>query len=386
MTGAVSTYSSRYSLRRTGRGPELRRRSWPALLATLVGSLAFLIVGPGVGDMWAALARQSAARAGVRTDYWFAWFAGGTVPGGYSVLGPLVSLLLSVQVMAVLSTVALTPLVAVAVRGSFRPLAATWTASLVSMASLWSGRVAFAEGGVFAVLTVIAIRRDRPVLSGVLSGLAVLFSPIAGAFLLLGSAAAAVSTGQHRRAALVSAGAGLLALVVVAALFGQPGPEGFSESAVIAAIGLLAFMPVARPGHTVRVLLAAALVLVPFLAIVPNGMGSNLLRLISTVLPVAVVASSRARRILVALAVTPALGYAVGSAWKDLSIAAAPMSHLAYYTPLNAELRSIHGLDAYRVEVVPDGAHTAAYAVLSTAALAGGYETQTRNALDRVLI
>ena len=62
----------------------------PATLFAAVTAVAFVIVRPPVGDIFAARARQSAALHGVGERYWFSWF-GGIVPGHYSVLGPLLS-------------------------------------------------------------------------------------------------------------------------------------------------------------------------------------------------------------------------------------------------------------------------------------------------------
>jgi hypothetical protein len=70
---------------------------------------------------------------------------------------------------------------------------------------------------------------------------------------------------------------------------------------------------------------------------------------------------------------------------SDVAIATKPASSAAYYTPLAQELDAVHALGDYRLEVVQDGTHTAAYAVLNHATLARGYETQADNEFDSVL-
>ena len=62
------------------------------------------------------------------------------------------------------------------------------------------------------------------------------------------------------------------------------------------------------------------------------------------------------------------------------------MSSVSYYAPLAAELDQIPALTSYRLEAVPDGTHTSAYALLGHAMLARGYLTQTDNALNGVLM
>src|ERR1700722_6247040 len=68
--------------------------AWPAGLA-LVNAVIFLILRPGVEDLWAARAREYAAQHGVGLTYWFGWFSGGSTPGNYSVITPYLSALIS---------------------------------------------------------------------------------------------------------------------------------------------------------------------------------------------------------------------------------------------------------------------------------------------------
>src|SRR6476659_4311240 len=71
----------------------------PWLLPTLVAAVSavvFVAVSPPVPDLYAALARESAAAHGVGLTYWFSWFGGAAPPGSYSVLAPELSRVLGV--------------------------------------------------------------------------------------------------------------------------------------------------------------------------------------------------------------------------------------------------------------------------------------------------
>jgi hypothetical protein len=67
-------------------------------------------------------------------------------------------------------------------------------------------------------------------------------------------------------------------------------------------------------------------------------------------------------------------------------VASQPLSQPSYFTGLIQELDRNPGLASYRLEAVPDGAHVATYALLDHAMLARGFETQTDNKLNGVLM
>src|SRR5258708_31234984 len=107
MTAATARVAS--GLRPSSRPPVRRRLPsylYPTAAAT-IGAIAFLVVHPQVGDLWAARARQSAAAHGVGLTYWFSWFGGGSTPGNYSVLIPFVSTLLGAALLGALATAAI---------------------------------------------------------------------------------------------------------------------------------------------------------------------------------------------------------------------------------------------------------------------------------------
>jgi hypothetical protein len=120
--------------------------------------------------------------------------------------------------------------------------------------------------------------------------------------------------------------------------------------------------------------------------VIPNGMGTNFERFTWICLPVAVVATGQARRLLVfGASAVAVLMSVIGSAY-DLWIAAQPMSTASYTDGLAGELDATPNLDDFRVEVVPDGSHAAAYTLLAHASLARGYETQSDNGLNKILM
>jgi hypothetical protein len=356
---------------------------WPVGF-TVLAATAFLVLRPPVGDLWAARARASAAVHGVGLHYWFSWF-GGTVPGHYSVLAPYLSRIADVGVLGAAATVAITPLCHRLVRGSPHAAAATWLAAIGSGFSLWSGRVPFALGTALMLMALLCVRADRRGPAGIVGAFTALLSPVSGAFLILGLIGVFVHLPQRRvTAAWAVTGAGAC-LLAVAAYFGVPGPEGFQLVPAAAATAAVAVMLLARPAPYVRTVILISLIACPLLAVIPNGMGSNFERFAWICLPVATVATARARLPLIAAAATAAMALGIIGSVHDLVVAAQPMSDKSYYTGLVAQLDRTPGLASYRVEIVPDGTHVAAYALLDHASLARGYETQSDNALNSVL-
>jgi hypothetical protein len=358
--------------------------SGAALAFSVVAAAAFTIARPPVGDFWAAKARQSAALHGVGLDYWFSWF-GGTVPGHYSVLSPLLSRFVDAGLLGAASTVVVTVLCHRLVRGSRHAALATWTAALAATASLWSGRIPFALGSALMLVAFLCVRGRRTWLAACTAVLTALLAPVSGAFLALGLCGVIVHDRSRRRTGIAAAAASLASLGALAGYFGMPGPEGFPVlHAALAGATLLAMLP-ARPVNYVRTVVLLSLPLLVLLTAVPNGMGTNFERFTWLCLPAAVVATAQVRPGRAVLAAGGAVACAVIGSAHDLYVAAEPMSSTAYLTGLVSELDRTPALTNYRVEVVPDGTHVAAYALLGHAMLARGYETQADNAFDAVL-
>lgn len=357
----------------------------PAGVVAAAGAFAFVVVRPGVGDLFAAQARASAASNGVGLTYWFSWYAGGSAPGGYSVLTPPLSAVFGAALLGALSTVALTPLVWKLAHGTRHPAAATWIATLAAGISLWSGRIPFAVGSVAATATLIAVRARHRIWGAAGAALTVALSPVSAALLLPGLLAGFVVSRTHRSAIAWTALASFATLGAVRVAFGAPGPQGFSPDQALVACAVLAGFLCTRPSRPVTVVVLVSLVACPILALTPNSFGSNFERMIWICLPPAVIGTARAGRPVVIAALVAALGWAGYVTTNELIVAAKPPSTTAYYTPLADRLRELGGLANYRLEVVPDGTHTAAYALLNYAMLARGYETQADNAYNKAL-
>jgi hypothetical protein len=361
-----------------------QRGGWFAVGVGSLGALAFVIVSPAVGDVWAALARRSAALHGVGLTYWFSWFGGGATPGNYSVITPFLSALIGATTLGAIATAAAAPLTYRLTRGFPHGIAATWVATIVCGLSLWNGRIPFAVGISFSALAFIAVREQRRSLAVIATLLTVLASPVSGVFLVLGLVGVALYVHLHRAVSLYAIGAAGVSLLSLAIAFGSPGPEPFNARQAWSAAGALVAFLIARPPKAVTAVILFSLVACPFLLWIPNGMGSNFNRFVWVYLPVAVVATTRTKLPRAAVAVSVAvIAASIGTA-QDLAVASHPNSSQAYYQPLARELAGIGSLSDYRLEVVPDGTHVAAYALLDYAMLARGYETQADQALNPV--
>jgi hypothetical protein len=362
-----------------------RRLTEAAALFTIAAAGLFLALRPPVGDFWAAQARRSAAMHGVGLHYWFSWF-GGTIPGHYSVISTFLSQYIDVGVLGAVATAAIPPLTYQLLRGAQRQVLATWLAAVACVFSLWSGRVPFALGTVGMLLGLLAVRADRRLLAVVAAAGTALTSPVSGAFLALSVAGLIIHKPALRPVALATVGTVGSCLLGVAVYFGSPGPEGFPALQLIFAGLALLVMLLARPPDYVRTVLFLSIAAFPLLVLIPNGMGANFERYSWIILPVAVAATGLARtRVVAAVAVLSIVPGLVGSL-HDLFVASQPMSDLSYYKSLISRLDHTPGLQDYRVEVVPDGTHVAAYALLDHAQLARGYETQSDNKLNAILL
>src|SRR3954468_15918643 len=359
------------------------RLAAPSIFAALSG-IAFVILRPGVNDLWAARARASAVEHGVGLTYWFSWFGGGTTPGNYSVLTPYLSAAIGTELLGALAAAAVTVVATVLVRGTAHPLAASWVAALAAGINLWSGRVPFLLGAAVAVGALIAVRRGRTAIAVALTLLSILASPVSGAFVCMGLSGTFLTTRTKAYRPIIgyTAGAAVLALVAVALVFGAPGPEPFSDGLLFEVVLGQLWLWWAWPPDHIRPTLGASLLATFVLWAIPNGMGSNFSRFLFFCLPVAVVATSQRRWRLSLFAVTPVLIMGLVATTQDVLNAAKPVSSVGYYTSLAHRLDKIPDLRNYRVEVVNHGAHAGYDALLDHALLARGWETQEDVALN----
>ena len=359
--------------------------AWTPVALTVLNAAAFLIIRPDVNDLWAARARATAVRDGVGLTYWFSWFGGGSTPGNYSVLTPLLSAYVTAEVLCALATVAIPLLCMALFRTSEHRVAATAVAALTASANLWSGRVPFLFGAAVGLGALIAVQRRKTAAAVLLSWLSILASPVTGAFLAIGLAGAYLSYKEYRRISLVTIVAIGAGLAVVGLAFGAPGPEPFSGELKLELVGGLLLLLLARPPVWVRSTIWLSVIATFVLAAFPNGLGSNFSRLVWFCLPVLVVGLSRLRLWVLMLLVMPLLVAGWHGTVVDLNNAGKPIARVAYYQPLAAQLDTITGLKNYRVEVVNHGGHAAYDALLNHALLARGWETQADNALNKAI-
>ncbi len=365
------------------------RWSWqtalPTVLAVLNG-VAFVIVRPDVNDLWAARARASAAQHGVGLTYWFGWFGGGSTPGSYSVLTPSLSALLTAEIVGAVSAIATTVLCQRLLRTTPHAMPATYVAVFAAGVNLWSGRVPFLLGAAFGVAALLAVSSHHLIAAPVFGVACVLGSPVSGAFLLLALCGTLVVSSSVRRVSLLTAGCVVVATGVLALVFGAPGPQPFSFALCLEVLGGLVLVMLTRPPAALRVVVYVSILMTVALEIVPNGMGSNLARLVWFCLPIAAVALSRRRAWVAVLLVTPIMLAGADGTVNDLRGAGQPSASGAYYADLAAEFDRLPQLRTYRVEVVAQGEHAAYDALLDHGMLARGWETQEDHALNQSVL
>jgi hypothetical protein len=217
---------------------------------------------------------------------------------------------------------------------------------------------------------------------------AILGSPVAGAFICMGLSGTFLTTRTKAYRPIIAwtVGTALLALLGVAVLFGAPGAEPFS-AVQLAAIGLTQlWLFGGRPADHLRTTIGAATLATLVLFFVPNGMGANFSRFAYFCLPAAVVATSSKRLRWALFAVAPVTIAATVGTVVDLVNASQPISSVGYYRSLAHRLDKIKDLNDYRVEVVNHGAHAGYDALLEHALLARGWETQEDHALNAALL
>jgi hypothetical protein len=363
--------------------PGWRQYVLPVVLSA-VNAVIFMLIRPGVEDLWAARAREYAADHGVGLTYWFGWFGGGTTPGNYSVITPYLSALISAELLGALSAVAITAVAIPLLRGSRHPVAGVFIAGIAAGSNLWSGRIPFLLGSAFTVGAFLAVRHQRRVLAGFAGVLSVFASPVTGAFLALGLAGTFLSRKSYRGVSATTIATVGISLILVAILFGNPGPEHFTLILCLEMTSGMLLCLFARPPDYVRTVLYLSIVLAAILQLVPNGMGSNFARLAWFYVPVAVVALSGRKVWVTLLLVAPIVFGGVDGAVNDVTTATQPMSNQAYYTQLSAQLDKTPALSNLRLEVVT-GSHAADTALLDHAMLARGWETQEDDTFNSVL-
>ncbi|MDQ1730389.1 MAG: hypothetical protein QOK10_548 [Pseudonocardiales bacterium] len=367
--------------------PARQSKSWLLdyghLLLALIGSAAFMILKPPVADLQAADARAGAAARHVGLGYWLSWF-GGSTPGQYSILTPALASVIGVTTLAALSVMLIAALARPLLSHTARPRSASYLVVISSLCNLFSGRVPFAVGLAVSLLGLFLLINGRPVLGGVVNGLATLFSPLGPSFILLALIGPAIARRDWRGQLARFAAPSVVGLVLPALLFGAPSPMPFAWTTLAWSVGIVAaalFLDL--PKH-LRVGLWAAAVVCLAAFLIPSGVGANISRYAFLLLPPIIWAVARNPRRVIALALLPAFVYSGYVVIHDVAAASRPAAQQTYYSGLRTKLLTLPSRNNYRVEVLDTATHRAAAELIPDVYLARGWETQsdsTNNAL-----
>ena len=126
---------------------------WLPLVLSILAAVLLWVIDPPMRDLQAALARESAHRAGVGVSYWFDWF-GGVAPGSYSLIVPTLTSWFGSLLLLCLSTVVVSALAYPVSRTAAHPTLMTWAVALSAVLNMFSGRVTFATGAAIAMLAL----------------------------------------------------------------------------------------------------------------------------------------------------------------------------------------------------------------------------------------
>lgn len=381
----------------------MRRRLPPPWALTALAALVYAALAPPTTDLAAQAHRVALARDGVWL-FDLSWFGGHHLPG-YSVLMPLLGLVLGPAVISALSGV----LAAWAFARLARPL---WPGTGGAVASWWfaagvggllfTGRTTFLLGTALALVALLAARpgsakgatgagatgagtagaeagatadgatgADRPrttarraVLGALGAVLTALASPVAALFLTMVAGAwwladlrRAGGRGEDPVVPLAVAGAALVSAGALSAAFPTGGSEPFVASALWPAVALLAILLVVLPREHRALRIGVALYLAGVLlaGALPTPMGGNATRLAALAGGPLVAAALWGRRPLaLALLALPLVYWQWYPPVRDASQAwADPSGHASYWAPVQDELeRRLDGAPA-RVEIVP---------------------------------
>jgi hypothetical protein len=356
----------------------LARQLPPSLLCAAALGALWAILMPRTADLAAQVYRvQLFARNGFAV--WDnAWFAGHQLLD-YSLVSPGAGALLGLRPAGLLAVV-VSVLCAEDLVSRLRPGSGPWPAvwfAIAAAGDLFIGRLTFALGTALAMVALVVLVRDRPLVAAVLSAAAAATSPVVGLLLLVVLGAA-----LPRRVvwAPIATSAGTVA--VFALLFSDGGsqPDDAANAAlrVVIVIALWALLP-----HGERYLRrACSLYTLAMVAtfVVPSPMGSNIARLgILAAGPVLLCAArrrtgrERATFVVVCAAIAAWQAWAPVSEW--LKAHESPATKAAYFQPLLDALGR-QGVANERVEVVPTSTRWESVYVAREYPMARGWESQ----------
>ena len=362
------------------------------------GSLRAFIVAGGLGVIALLLGWRGADfpaqiyRADLVRKYGFVlwngqWYGGHpTLP--YSVLAPLAGALVGPAVLALGSGLVAALGFDRLVRRHFGAAARVGSAwfACATVTNLIVGRVAFAFGLAFGMVSVVALQRGRRGWSVWWAVLTSLSSPVAGVFLAIAVVAYGLGEPRERRTAAVITAATIAPLALITLLFPSEGTFPYRGASLVWDLAVCAVFVVvvwrAHPALRWGGALYAAASLGSF--VVPSAMGGNIARLGQYIAgPVIACVLWPKRKVLLGILAVPLLVWqwaptvdAVTQSGRDLA------SQRAYYTHLSSYLLGEKTFG--RVEIPFTFRHWETVYVAEDVALARGWERQLDIANNKV--
>jgi hypothetical protein len=374
----------------------LGRLSWlPAVALSVAFTALVLAWDPHVRDLAAQTFRTELFEQGGFAIWNGSWY-GGHYTLTYSVLFPPLAAMLGPRLVGGLAVVASAYLFDRLVRQQWGEGAhwATLWFGVGAVSLLTSGRLTFALGVAFGLLTLRCLQRQRPGQAAAASVGCALSSPVAAAFLGGIVLAGSVADGKRRRTAAIAVGAIALAIVVGLNLaFPENGEFPFVFSSFIAVplwcAGAL-LVTRALPGERrFRAVVVTYLLAATVAWLVPNPLGGNAARLgalFGGPVLAAILLSRRPRAnvALVAMVLLGSLYWQVFPGVRDIAQAGGdPSTSAAYYHPLRQWLRA-HGGYHSRIEVPPTSNHWEAAYLAPSFGLARGWLRQLELTRDDI--
>ena len=373
---------------RPARGAASRTAIGPPVLAAAIGAAIYLVWDPPSADLAAQTFRSDLFDAEGFAVWSNAWYSGHHLPG-YSLLFPPLAGLLGARLVGALAAVAAAALFAVLAHDRFGDrarLGSLWFGAATAT-SLFSGRLTFALGIAVGLAALLALERGHPRMAVVLAVLTSFASPVAGLFVAVAGAGAAIAQRGSRPAwvpaAATAAGALAAAAAMALAFPVEGGVEPFVTSAfqnvpIFAAVALV-LIPgderVLRWGVVVYAAVAIALFAVD------NAVGGNVTRLGALFGgPVLALALVGRRPLALAIVALPLLWWQWWPAVRDVSDADGdPSVEASFHRPLLEQLDSRTVGAPTRVEVLPTRNRWEAVHVAPSYPLARGWLRQAES-------
>ncbi|TKA12212.1 MFS transporter [Actinacidiphila oryziradicis] len=372
--------------------PDFRLRH-PVVAATVLAAVLHvlwaLFMASDAGDLAAQYAWTDFVLKHPDSAYNLSWY-GGMHPANYSVLSPYVMGLLGVRTTAVISgTLSATLAAWLLVRsGIRRPMLPALWAAFAMWCDIASGRVTFALGMLFALLSAALllgdggkVRLQRVVTASALGALATMCSPVAGLFVEV-LAAALFLNGRRKDAYVLAAGPPLV-IGTTSLLFPFYGVQPFAwySASLPFVTAVLVAVLVPRRWRTVRAGSWVYAVGIALCWVIPSPIGSNVERLALLLGGVVLLAAAQARKLSGQKVVAAYMAFSGVALWTiikpvaDFVTTAPATATVEHAQPLIDELLRV-GADRSRVEVVPMRSHWEASGLAPHVNLARGWNRQ----------